>query len=585
MTERLMRLSVTAPMQATESASVIPASRRRILPAVATHGDAERLRRLQLVTDAALSHLDLDELLAELLTRIRDVLDADTAAVLLRDELRNELVARSAVGLEEEVEQGVRIPVGSGFAGRIAAERRPIVLDEVERADVLNPLLREQGVKSIAGVPLVFANEVLGVLHVGTLTPRQFAKEDVELLEIVADRVALAIEHTRLFEAERRGRARLERVQTVMEATLANLGFDELVGELLVRIRDVLDVDTAAVLMLDESTNELVARAAVGLEEEVERAVRIPVGAGFAGRIAAEKRAIVLDDVDHADVLNPILREKGVKSLLGVPMIASDSVIGVLHVGTLSPRFFTFDDQELLELVASRAAIAIEKARIHDELVRLHQMKLNFVAIASHELRTPATSVYGIAATLRHQGDELAPDARKELVEALWEQAERFRSLIEQLLDLSRLDAKAILIKPQALVLGALLSEIAAEAAPETEVRIDVPEELEVTADRAALERIFGNLVRNAVSYGEPPVVVSVQSRDTYFRVSVEDHGNGVPPEVVPRLFERFERGSVGQGSGLGLSIAQAYARAHGGDLIYDPSAGGARFDLILPRS
>jgi signal transduction histidine kinase len=578
-------LSVTAPIQPTEAGSAAPASRRRILPAVATHGDAERLRRLQLVTDAALSHLDLDELLAELLTRIRDVLDTDTAAVLLRDELRNELVARSAVGLEEEVKQGVRIPFGAGFAGRIAADRRPLVLDDVGQADLLNPILREQGVKSLAGVPLVFANEVLGVLHVGTLTPRQFAKEDVELLEIVADRVALAIEHTRLFEAERRGRARLERVQTVMEATLAHLGFDELVGELLVRIRDVLDVDTAALLMLDESTNELVARAAVGLEEEVEQGVRIPVGAGFAGRIAAEQRAIVLDDVDHADVLNPILREKGVKSLLGVPMIASDSVIGVLHVGTLAPRFFTSDDQELLELVVSRAAIAIEKARVHDELVRLDQMKLSFVAIASHELRTPATSVYGIAATLRHHGDDLAPEAREELVEALWEQAERFRSLIEQLLDLSRLDAKAILIKPQPLVLGALLSDIAAEAAPEVEVRIDVPEELEVTADRAALERIFGNLVRNAASYGEPPVVVSVQPRDTYFRVSVEDQGDGVPPEVVPRLFERFERGSVGQGSGLGLSIAQAYARAHGGDLIYDPSAGGARFDLILPRS
>jgi signal transduction histidine kinase len=80
-------------------------------------------------------------------------------------------------------------------------------------------------------------------------------------------------------------------------------------------------------------------------------------------------------------------------------------------------------------------------------------------------------------------------------------------------------------------------------------------------------------------------VVVSAQPLDTYLRVSVEDKGEGVPPEMVPRLFERFERGAIGQGSGLGLSIAQAYARAHGGDLIYSPAAGGgARFDLILPR-
>ena len=547
--------------------------------------DVERLRRIQLVTDAALTHLDLNDLLAELLVRIRDVLGADTAAVLLRDDLRNELVARAAVGLEEEVERGVRIPIGGGFAGRIAAERRPIVLDDVDHADVLNPILREKGIKSLAGVPLVFGNEVLGVLHVGTLTPREFTKDDVELLEVVADRVAVAIEHARLFEAERRGRTRLEQVHSVMETTLASLGFDELVGELLVRLRSILQVDTAAVLMLDDATNELVARAAVGLEEEVEQGVRIPVGGGFAGRVAAEARPIVLDDVDHANVLNPILREKGVKSLLGVPLIASDRVIGVLHVGTLTPRFFDSEDQELLQLVASRAAIAIEGARLHDELVRLNQMKLNFVAIASHELRTPATSIYGIAVTLKHQRDKLTPETREELEDTLWEQAVRFRTLIEQLLDLSRLDEKAIRIEPQPLNLRELLAGIAADTAPEADVRIDVPAELEVEADRAALERIFGNLVRNAVKYGEPPVILSVQSRDRYFRLSIEDGGEGVPTELVPRLFERFERGSVGQGSGLGLSIARAYARAHGGDLLYDPSGGGARFDLILPRT
>jgi signal transduction histidine kinase len=553
---------------------------------VASPGDAERLRRLQLVTDAALSHLDLDELLAELLARIRDTLETDTAAILLRDELRDELVARAAVGIEEEVEQGVRIPIGGGFAGKIAAERRPIVLDDVDHAHVLNPLLRQKGIKSLAGVPLVFANDVLGVLHVGSLTPREFTAEDVDLLEVVADRVALAIEHARLYDAERRGRARLERVQNVMDTALAKLGFRDLVGELLVRIRETLHVDTAAILLLDESTNELVARAAVGLEEEVEAGIRIPVGGGFAGRIAAERRAIVLDDVDHAHVLNPILRQKGIKSLLGVPLMVSDTVIGVLHVGTLEQRFFNADDRELLELVASRTAIAIERARIHDEVVRLDQMKVNFVAIASHELRTPATSIYGIAATIKQRGDALSEDERNELDTALWSQANRLRGLIEQLLDLSRLDARAIVIEPQPLALHGLLKEIVAGAAPEADVRIEVPEELEVNADRDALERIFANLVANAAKYGEPPVVVRAQSLDRHVRVSVQDEGEGVAEELVPRLFERFERGGAGQGTGLGLSIAQAYARAHGGDLVYDTSSeGGAKFELILPRT
>jgi signal transduction histidine kinase len=553
---------------------------------VATSGDAERLRRLQLVTDAALAHLDLDELLAELLTRIRDVFEADTSAVLLLDEARDELVARAAVGLEEEVEQGVRIPVGGGFAGRVAAERRPVVLDDLARADVLNPILREKGIKSMLGVPLVFADRVLGVLHVGTLTPRKFTPEDVDLLEVVANTASIAIEHARLYAAEREARMRLERLESVTDAALGYLELDELLAELLSRTREVLDTDTAAVLLLNEAGTELVARAAVGLEEEVEQGIRIPVGGGFAGRIAAERRTIVLDDVDHAHVLNPILREKGIKSLLGAPLLVSDSILGVIHVGTLEPRLFTQDDRELLELVASRAALAIEKARIHQEMVRLDQLKLNFVAVASHELRTPATAIYGIIATLRHGGPELTEETRDELEETLWGQVNRLRILIEQLLDLSRLDARAMAIQPQPIGLRAVLAEIVAGTERQQDVLIDVAEDLEVHADQLALERIMANLVGNALRYGAPPVVVKAHPMDTYLRVSVEDQGEGVPAEVVPRLFERFERGSVGEGSGLGLSIAQAYARAHGGDLIYDRSEqGGARFELILPRA
>ena len=551
------------------------------------NGDAERLRRLQLVTDAALAHLELDDLLAALLERIREALETDTAAILLLDEERNELVARAAIGLEEEVERGVRIPVGRGFAGRVTSERRPIVLDDVDHADVLNPLLREKGIKSMVGVPLSVGERILGVLHVGTLSPRSFTDEDVDLLQRAAERASLAIEHARLFEAERNARERLERIQAVTDAALANLGLEQLLQELLTRVRDILQADTAVILLLDESGEELVARAAVGLEEEVERGVRIPVGGGFAGRVAAERRTIVLDDVDRADVLNPILREKGVKSLLGVPLIAGDTVIGVLHVGALTHRLFSDDDVDLLQLVATRAALAIEKARVHDEMVRLDQLKLNFVAVASHELRTPATSVYGVMATLREHGNSLPEDTRRELEEVLWEQSNRLRRLIEQLLDLSRLDAQAIPIEPQRVVLRPLLVEIAnaSREGQSGEVELVVDDELEVTADRLALERILANLVSNALRYGDPPVVVTASAIDRYLRVAVQDAGAGVPPELVPRLFDRFERGSSGHGSGLGLSIAQAYARAHGGDLLYDEATGGgARFELILPK-
>jgi anti-sigma regulatory factor (Ser/Thr protein kinase)/putative methionine-R-sulfoxide reductase with GAF domain len=163
----------------------------------------DRLDELRRVTDAALAYLTLDDLLRELLDRISASLSSDTAAFLLLDVAAGELVARAAKGIEEEVEQGVRIPLGKGFAGRIAAERRAIAIADVEQADVLNPILREKGIRSLLGVPLLVEGQVTGVLHVGTLTPREFTPEDTELLRLAADRAALAIDRARLFEERR----------------------------------------------------------------------------------------------------------------------------------------------------------------------------------------------------------------------------------------------------------------------------------------------------------------------------------------------------------------------------------------------
>jgi serine phosphatase RsbU (regulator of sigma subunit)/anti-sigma regulatory factor (Ser/Thr protein kinase)/putative methionine-R-sulfoxide reductase with GAF domain len=332
--------------------------------------DISTVAALQRVTDTALAYFTEEERLQELLRLISDILEVDTVAILLLE--GDFLHARAAKGIEEEVEQGVRIPLGRGFAGRIAAERRPIFLPDVNHADVLNPLLREKGIRSLLGVPMVVENVVIGVLHVGSLTPREFSADETSLLQLAADRAALAIEHGRIFTREREAReaaelanARLQALQRVTDAALAYLPLEELLQELLQRVSEIMHVDTVAILLLEGDS--LHARAAKGIEEEVEQGVRIPIGGGFAGRIAAERRPIFLPDVDHADILNPLLREKGIRSLLGVPMVVESAVIGVLHVGSLTLREFSADDSDLLQLAADRAALAIEQARTYEQ--------------------------------------------------------------------------------------------------------------------------------------------------------------------------------------------------------------------------
>ena len=224
------------------------------------------------------------------------------------------------------------------------------------------------------------------------------------------------------------------------------------------------------------------------------------------------------------------------------------------------------------------------------EAKQLDVLKSEFIALAVHELRNPLSSVYGACVTLDERDDSLAESDRVALRGALRTQTERIRRLVEQLLDLSRFDLQAIQVSPERLrlrpkveeLVGAL-GDIRAEA-----VKISVPPDLVATVDPIALDRMLSNLVANALRHGEPPVTVTAARRDTHLRLSVEDRGNGVRRDFVPHLFDRFSRSPESRGrtdgSGLGLAIAQAYAQAHGGDIVYEPVLPhGSRFELVIP--
>lgn len=162
------------------------------------------------VATAAPSSATIDGVLADVVEQARILLAADTAAVLLADPSGRMLVAAAARGIAGEVQQGVQVPVGSGFAGRVAAERRPVAVDRVDPGTVLNPLLWQAGIQSLLGAPLSVDGELIGVLHVGSLAPRRFSAADEDYLQLLADRAALAI-HAELMRARRESAAMLQR--------------------------------------------------------------------------------------------------------------------------------------------------------------------------------------------------------------------------------------------------------------------------------------------------------------------------------------------------------------------------------------
>ena len=259
----------------------------------------DQLDALKQVTEATLAYLDLDELLAELLDRVTGLLETDTAAVLLLEDNGETLAARAAKGLEEEVERGFRLPVGQGFAGRVAATRAPVAIPDLENSEieVVNPLMREKGVRSLLGVPLVVEGTLTGVLHVGTLSPRSWSDSDAELLQAVGDRVGLAIDHARM-AAQHRISKTLQR--SLLPRTLPSVpGFDLAARYLPAASDSEVGGDWYDVIELGHD------RVGLAIGDVAGRGL---TAATFMGQLRSAVRAYALDGASPAEVLAKVSR-------------------------------------------------------------------------------------------------------------------------------------------------------------------------------------------------------------------------------------------------------------------------------------
>jgi signal transduction histidine kinase len=384
----------------------------------------------------------------------------------------------------------------------------------------------------------------------------------------------------------------LEALRRVASAAQGTTELPTLLRRICEQISESFGFERVAVSSYDPDRNEVVPLVGVGVTDE--ELARVPRGIEHYPilRTALERRELVyVEDVRAADAVDEVADELDVTAVCILPLLSAGRCLGFLGADRAgSPFQLDTRARDLLTTMGVFVATLLEKGFVADELRRLDELKSRFVSIASHELRTPAAVIYGAAETLARRGDDLTHDQLHDLREALLENARWLRSLVEQLLDLSRVEAGAVRLEPRPLdVRSRVLSLVRLVGAErEREIEVDVPEGLTATVDSEAFERILTNLVGNALTYGQAPIRIGAEQRDRHFRLVVEDRGRGVAPDFVPRLFERFTRSapsSERRGAGLGLAIARTYARAHDGDLLYEPARPtGARFLLVLPQ-
>ncbi len=372
----------------------------------------------------------------------------------------------------------------------------------------------------------------------------------------------------------------LDLVQQVSLASRGGVGPQVFLERVCGAVAEVLAFDDVTALRFHTDAEEVSEVAVAGgrpAEQERRRAI---AGKPLLLRAWKSQALVLVSGDDGGDI----------ESAFALPLTNADGCLGFLSGSRR--RIGSPDEGEAaaLETVGVVAATLLDNVLARDEAQQLDVLKSEFIALAAHELRNPLSSIYGLFVTLDERGDALAESDRLAVRDALREQTQRMRRLIEQLLDLSRFDLVALPVSPETLRLRPNIEEVVrtVAGARAEQVTVAVPPDLEALVDPSALDRMLSNLIANALRHGKPPVTVTAAQRDTHLRLAVEDRGQGVGREFVPRLFDRFTRSPEARartdGSGLGLAIARAYARAHGGDIVYEPAVPhGARFELVIP--
>ena len=341
-------------------------------------------------------------------------------------------------------------------------------------------------------------------------------------------------------------------------------------------------------------TATLIPFAAHGLTDPELEALPAALGIGDFGafqQALAANRAIFVENPDQESAIPAeIALGFGIGSFVIVPLVSDGRCLGFLTCDERGAPF-TLDpgSVDLLTTFGTLIAAFLERAIEHGELRRLNELKSQFAALASHELRTPVAAIYGAVRTLDERESELSRKQRTELRRMLSRQTRRLYELVENLLDLSRLEADSLRIVPVEIEVKERLSGLVDTAINGAgDVELHCADDLHALVDVQAFDRIVSNLLTNAARHGAPPFFVDAAAVDDGLAITVEDRGGGVAPKFVGSLFERFTRGPTpaSEGAGLGLSIAQSYTRAHGGSLVYEPAEPhGSRFRLVLPAA
>jgi signal transduction histidine kinase len=510
-------------------------------------------------------------------------------------------------------------PTPALVAGRAILERAVVQVRDVE----LEPESQQRAVARAVGwrsaliVPMLREGAPIGVITVGRAEPGPFSDSEIELLKTFADQAVIAVENVRLFKELEARTADLTRsveqltaLGEVGRAVSSTLDLETVLTTIVSRAVQLSGLDGGVVFEYDAADEAFVQRAATetgGGLAEVRRATRIPKGEGVLGRTAVTLEPVQVPDITVPGAYESRLRgnliESGIRAILAVPMVREGQLIGCLGVTRNQPGDFPAETVELLRTFGTQSALAIQNARLFHEIAdksrqleAASQHKSEFLANMSHELRTPLNAIIGFSEVLAQGMFGEVNDKQSEYLDDILESGRHLLSLINDILDLSKIEAGRMelelaefdlplaiqnaltLVRERALRRGIALHHVIDDRVAD------------IRADERKVKQVLLNLLSNAIKFTPEGGRIDVRAApaDGMVEVSVTDTGVGIAPEDQETVFEEFRQVGTAdkkaEGTGLGLALSRKFVELHGGRISVTSQVGvGSTFTFTLP--
>jgi signal transduction histidine kinase len=550
---------------------------------------------------------------------VAEITEADAVCICITDELHAANLApqRSPNGRRgwADCPTGMGVAVGkwpgrllSGVERQLESRLEPLIVPDIALHEQFTALLTGQEaarVGSLAAFPIKQMDDALGYFSLYYRQPHHFLADEVRLLKLLVDQMALSIDAAHHYQETQRRLREMTALYEVAKDSAFSLDLETILTNVLRTLKELFDCRGASLALLDEGAGEIVIQSSVGLDDRWRDAARLKVGEGISGQVVETGQSIYVPDT--AKEPDFIYFDPNLRSLIVVPLRYRDRVTGTLSLDSYAPNAFTAEDERLLTIAAAQVAVAIENARLHTtlhdraaklehanaELEELNELRNELIANVSHDLRSPLTFLRGYIGLILDEALGPITPQQVEAMNVIQEKTDAIERLIDDIMNMERITAGSLQCSRQN------LNDIARRAVTDAQFGLgdrDLHFEcrlasapLPVSIDRERINQALSNLINNAVKFTPDGGRITVEtglSDAGEATLSIADTGIGIAKEAQKHVFERFYRGDKHskESTGLGLSIVKRIVEAHGGRVWVESEPGvGSIFTFALP--